>query len=74
MDGTHSKDRDDRRTSLERYLRMDEKQKDTEIQKAVMRLQKRIQEILYMLETEKQHIAGPESGEKKAPSPPSKGR
>lgn len=45
---------DDRRTSLEQYLRMDEKEKDAEIQKAVARLQKRIQEILYVLEADMQ--------------------
>jgi hypothetical protein len=39
-----------RGTSLEKYLQMDEKEKDVEIQKAVARLQKRIQEILYILE------------------------
>lgn len=54
--GTDSKDRDDRRTSLERYLLMNEKEKDAEIQKAIARLQKRIHEILYMLETEKPHL------------------
>jgi hypothetical protein len=51
--------RNERRTSLERYLLMGEKEKDVEIQKAVARLQKRVQEILYMLETDQQHIARP---------------
>ena len=64
-DGTDNKDRDARGTSLERYLLMDEKEKDVEIQKAVVRLQKRIQEILYMLETEKHQGACPEPGRKK---------
>ena len=32
---------------------MDEKEKDLEIQKAVARLQKRIQEILYLLDTDR---------------------
>ena len=32
---------------------MSEQEKDAEIQKAVARLQKRIQEILYLLEVEK---------------------
>ncbi len=37
----------------ETYLRMNEREKDIEIEKAVARLQRRIQEILYMLEPEK---------------------
>jgi hypothetical protein len=45
--------KDDRRTSLEKYLLMTEQEKDAEIQRAVGRLQKRIQEILYLLEPEK---------------------
>ena len=44
---------EDKRTSLEKYLLMSEQEKDAEIQRAVARLQKRIQEILYLLETEK---------------------
>ncbi len=59
-DGADDKGRGDRGTSLERYLQMDEKEKDVEIQKAVVRLQKRIQEILYFFETEKQHVINPE--------------
>lgn len=55
----------DAKTNLDQYLRMDEQEKDAEIQKAVARLQKRIQEILYMIETERQHIAGPDRKEKK---------
>ncbi len=39
-----------RGTSPEKYLLMDDKEKDVEVQKAVARLQKRIQEILYLLE------------------------
>ena len=42
--------RDMRATSLEKYLLMNEKEKDAEIQKAITRLQQRIQEILYVLE------------------------
>lgn len=42
------------RSSVERYLLMSEKEKDEEIQKAVLRLQKQIQEILYILEADKQ--------------------
>ncbi len=45
--------KEDKRTSLEKYLIMSEQEKDAEIQRAVVRLQKRIQEILYLLETEK---------------------
>lgn len=49
---TEDKDKDDRKASLERYLRMNEKEKDEEIQKAVGRLQKRIQKILYLHEAD----------------------
>lgn len=55
---SHEKDHnepDEFKSSLERYLLMNEKEKDVEIQKAVERLQRRIQEILYVLETEKPH-------------------
>lgn len=65
MGRSHEKDRGDRATSLERYLLMDEKEKDIEIQRAVARLQKRIQEILYVLETEKGQMTGPDSRRKK---------
>ncbi len=47
-----------RGTSLEKYLLMDEKEKDIEIQKAVARLQKRIQEILYLLEKDMPQTGG----------------
>ena len=47
-----------RETSLEKYLLMGEKEKDVEIQKAVARLQKRIQEILYLLEKDMPHAGG----------------
>ncbi len=47
--------------TLEKYLLMDEKEKDHEIQKAVARLQNRIQEILYLLDTDKPSIAGSEA-------------
>lgn len=63
--GTDNKNLNDLRTSLERYLVMNEQEKDAEIQKAVGRLQKRIQEILYMLDSEKQNIVGPEPVKKK---------
>ena len=45
--------KEERRTSLEKYLLMTDQEKDAEIQRAVGRLQKRIQEILYLLEPEK---------------------
>jgi hypothetical protein len=45
--------KEDKRISLEKYLLMSEQEKDAEIQKGVTRLQKRIQEILYLLEAEK---------------------
>jgi hypothetical protein len=44
---------EDERTSLEKYLLMSEQEKDAEIQRAVTRLQRRLQEILYLLETDK---------------------
>lgn len=40
------------RPSIEDYLRMDEDEKDVAIQKAVIRLQTRIHEILYLMESE----------------------
>lgn len=50
--------REVRGTSLEKYLLMGEKEKDVEIQKAVARLQKRIQEILYLLDEDVPHTGG----------------
>jgi hypothetical protein len=47
--------KEDSRMSLEKYLLMSEKEKDAEVQKAVIRLQTRIQEILYLLEVESIH-------------------
>jgi hypothetical protein len=45
---------------------MSDQEKDAEIQKAVARLQKRIQEILYLLEVEKApDVVKQESREKK---------
>ena len=44
--------KEEKRTSLEKYLLMSEQEKDAEVQKAVARLQKRIQEILYLLKAE----------------------
>jgi hypothetical protein len=49
-ENTDNVQRDIRATSLEKYLLMNEKEKDAEIQKAIARLQQRIQEILYVLE------------------------
>lgn len=40
------------RPSVEDYLRLDENEKDIAIEKAVIRLQTRIQEILYLMESE----------------------
>ncbi len=44
---------DESRTSPEKYLLLDEKEKDIEIQKAVLRINKRIQEILYLIDADK---------------------
>ncbi len=41
------------KTSPERYMLLNENEKDLEIQKAVLRINKRIQEILYLIETDK---------------------
>ena len=65
-DEKNDKDRREGGTSLEKYLLMDEKEKDVEVQKAVVRLQKRIQEILYLLETDNPHMTGSESKKNKA--------
>jgi hypothetical protein len=51
-----------RGTSPENYCRMDEREKDIEIQKAVDRLQKRIQAILYLLEQDTPQASGAEAG------------
>ncbi len=53
MKADRANNRDDHKTSLERYLLMNEKEKDAEIERAVVRLQKRIQEILYLLGSER---------------------
>lgn len=62
--GAENKDKDDRKASLERYLLMNEKEKDEEVQKAVVRLQRRIQEILYLLEADRPHDPGPKPGDR----------
>ncbi len=55
-----------KRISLEKYLLMSEQEKDAETQKAVARLQKRIQEILYLLKVENvPDVVKQESREKK---------
>ncbi len=41
------------RVSPEKYVLMDEQEKDREIEKAVARLQKRVQEILFPFENKK---------------------
>ncbi len=45
-------DKGELHTSVETYLRMSDREKDIEIQKAVDRLQKRIQAILYVIDKE----------------------
>ena len=50
--GIKNMKKEDKTISLEKYLLMSEQEKDAEIQKAVARLQKRIQEILYFLKAE----------------------
>lgn len=64
-DNTEGKHKDKSSASLEKYLLMDEREKDIEVQNAVNRLQKRIQEILYLLETDKPHIPGVKPENKK---------
>ncbi len=56
MDNSENKRWDEIGTSLEKYLLMNEQEKDIEIQKAVVRLQRRIHEILYLLETDQPHL------------------
>ena len=51
-DGIKNMKKEDKTISLGKYLLMSEQEKDAEIQKAVARLQKRIQEILYLLKAE----------------------
>lgn len=54
------------RPSVEDYLRLDENEKDIAIEKAVIRLQTRIQEILYLMESEikEKRIAHKKEGKK----------
>lgn len=60
------KDREKRRPDVEEYVRMNEKEKDLEIHKALIRLQNRIRKILYLMEAEtKTRIVKPEKEEKK---------
>lgn len=58
---------DDYGTSFERYLQMNEKEKDAEIEKAVARLQKRIQEIVYLPGDETRKAKPPQNKDKKLP-------
>ncbi len=53
--------RNDGMTNPARYLRMTSRKKDIEIQKAVDRLRKHIQAILYRLEKEPPRALHPES-------------
>jgi hypothetical protein len=57
--------------SVEEYLRMDETEKEISIQKAVIRLQTRIQEILYLMESEikSKQITHKKEGEKDGHGP-----
>jgi len=64
FDNNDNVHQDTRATSPEKYLLMDEKEKDAEIQKAVERLQRRIQEILYLLEKDRSHEDSMKAGEK----------
>ena len=58
--------KEDKKISLEKYLLMSEQEKDAETQKAVARLQKHIQEILYLLNIENvPAVVKQESREKK---------
>jgi hypothetical protein len=58
--------KEDKRISLDKYLLMSEQEKDAETQKAVARLQKRIQERLYLLKVENvPPVVTKESREKK---------
>lgn len=54
----------DGQTSLGKYLQMNEQEKDIEIQKAIVRLQRRIKEIMYILESDGSRAAGPASEKK----------
>jgi cephalosporin hydroxylase len=56
--GDSSNEHERRVTKLEQYLLMDEKEKDAEIQRAIARLQTRIQTILYALESDMHHADG----------------
>jgi hypothetical protein len=49
---SREKKRHDDSPGVEDYLCMDEEEKDVAIQKAVIRLQTRIHEILYLMESE----------------------
>ncbi len=59
------KKRHDDSPSVEEYLCMDEAEKDVAIQKAVIRLQTRIHEILYLMESEIKTKKGPHKKEGK---------
>lgn len=56
-------ERKEGRPTVDEYLKMDETAKDMAIHNAVIRLQRRIQEILYLMNTEgKSGIAGAGEG------------
>ncbi len=52
MAETGHTDNSEERPSAENYIRMNEKEKDLEIQKAVIRLQNRISKILFLMDAE----------------------
>ena len=54
LDRIHQKAGQSDTITPEKYILMNEREKDIEIEKAVARLQKRIQEILYAIEIRKQ--------------------
>jgi len=55
----------DLRASLERYLGMNDREKDQEAQKAVHRLQKKIQEIAFLTHPDRRLLTGTKPAEKK---------
>ncbi len=59
------KEKKEKSPSAEEYLRMNEKEKDAEIEKAVIRLQNRIQKILYLMEAEMKQFSEPKQEGKK---------
>ncbi len=69
VENKDNRNSDYRGTSVDAYLQMNEREKDLEIQKAVERLQKRIQAILYVLESDRPHVVSPKKGRLTASRP-----